>query len=146
MSWPTSISTPRRWRTSRLRAAASVSASSTRPPGNSQRRGRTAAGRRWGMGERPWRSVTAAATRVVRSDDDDSIRISPRSHVHAEELLAHQEHVAAHHLGLATDAQEGAVGAAEVGEEDLPALGRDAAVQAGDVAVLGEEDVAALAA
>src|SRR5579871_3543647 len=90
--------------------------------------------------------MTAATTRIVRSDDDDSIRLSPRSHRYAEELLAHEEDVAVHHLGLGLDADERAVGAAEVGEEDLAALGGDAAVEAGDVAVLGEEDVAALPA
>src|SRR5215468_5810075 len=90
--------------------------------------------------------MTAATTRIVRSDDDDSIKLPPRSHVHAEELLAHQEDVAVDHLGLGLEPQEGAVGAAEIGEEDLAALRRDAAMEARDVAVLGEEHVAALAA
>src|SRR5512140_40435 len=100
MSWPTSISTPRRWRTSRLSAAASVSESSTRPPGNSQSSGRTAAGRRCVMRYRPSRSITAATTRIVRTDD--SMKPPPLLflHVHAEQLLAHQQDVAVLDLGL----------------------------------------------
>src|SRR5262249_10197535 len=78
--------------------------------------------------------------------DDDSIKLSPRSHGHAEELLAHQEHVAVHHLGLGLETQERSVGAAEIGDVDLPALRGEATVQAGDVPVLREGDVGGLAA
>lgn len=67
-------------------------------------------------------------------------------HGDAEELLAHEEDVPVDHLGLALDADERAVRAPEVGEVELAVLGREAAVQARDVAVFGEEDVAALAA
>ena len=48
-------------------------------------------------------------------------------------------------VGLAGEADEGAVRAAEVGQEERCPSHVQAAVQAGDVAVLGEEDVAALA-
>src|SRR5579863_1389350 len=154
MSWPTSTSTPRRWRTSRLSAAASVSDSSTPPPGNSQSSGSTAAGRRCVMRYRPSRSTTAATTRIVRCDD--SIQVLPpsllgrarapsKSHLDTEQLLAHQEDVAGRHLGLALEPDEAAVRAAEVRQAHLPVLRREPAVQARDVPVLGEEHVAALA-
>src|ERR1700760_2708221 len=118
MSWPASISTPSRWRASRFSAAASVSASSTRPPGNSHRSGSTAVGRRWVMRYRPSRSITAATTRIVRNVG--SIRLL--LHVHAEQLLAHQEDVAVDDLDLGLEADEAAVRAPQVGEVDLVAL------------------------
>src|SRR6185437_3217789 len=92
--------------------------------------------------------MTAATTRIVRSDADDSISLSPpaSSHRHAEKLLPHEEHVAVDDLRLGQEPEEGAVGAAEIGQVHLPVLRRDAAVEAGDVAVLGEDHVAALAA
>src|SRR5262249_46289311 len=50
------------------------------------------------------------------------------------------------HLRFALHANERAVGAAEIGEVELSALGSEAAVQSRDVSIFGEEDVATLAA
>src|SRR5262249_52163785 len=88
------------------------------------------------------------------NDPDGSCRRSfhrgsasaPSLHPDPEQLLPHEQHVVVPELLLAAEADEGAVGAAEVGEPDLALVGRDHAVQAGDVAVLGEGDVAAPAA
>src|SRR5690606_22126336 len=64
----------------------------------------------------------------------------------AEELLTHQQHLPVLERLGALHLHVGAVRAAEIGEEDLPALVAETAVHARDVAVLGEEDLAALAA
>src|SRR5258708_4843729 len=63
MQAPTSTSTPTRSRTSRFNARASVSPSSTRPPGNSHRPGKTAVDRRCVIRYRSSREITAATTR-----------------------------------------------------------------------------------
>src|SRR5512135_1182847 len=137
MSLPTSICAPRRWSSSRLRACASVSPVSTFPPGNSHKSGSTAAGRRCVIRYFPSFSMTAATTRMVRPVIG--------SHRDAEELLTHEQHVAALHRRLFAETDEGAVRASEIGQRDATAVVRDVAVEAGDVAVFGEEHVAALA-
>src|SRR6185369_4829188 len=70
-----------------------------------------------------------------------------RSGVDAEQLLTHQQDVGRAHGALAAQADESAVRAADVRQVDLSvrAFG-DAAMQARDVAVFREQDVAALAA
>src|SRR5204862_7001392 len=64
----------------------------------------------------------------------------------AEELLAEEEERAGADGALAADAQERAVRAVEVGEVVAAVATRDARARAGGIAVVGEEDVAALAA
>src|SRR5581483_3330144 len=59
--------------------------------------------------------------------------------------MAHEEHVARLRLGLAGQAHERTVRAPEVGQKQALPVPGQAAVQAGDVAVLGGQHVAALA-
>src|SRR5262245_46248197 len=134
MSFPHSISAPRRCKSSRLSACTSVSPASTRPPGNSHIKGSTAVVRRCVMRYCPSRSRTAATTRMVRC--------AVMSHRDAEQLLPHEEDVARADLHLLADANERAVRAAQIGEHASSVVPRKAAVQTRDVAVLGEEDVA----
>src|SRR5438093_1627819 len=139
MHSPAATSTPSRWRISRRSASWSLSPSSTRPPGNSHMSGKTALGRRWVMRYFPSRAITAATTRMRGRSTS-----APRRR-DLEQLLAHQQDLAGRELCLAADAHEGAVGAAEIGEEHAAALEAEPAVQARHVAVVAEQHLAALA-
>src|SRR4051812_46338546 len=101
--------------------------------------------------------MTAATTRIVRTDSSidsspccgsgrcsGAAPSSPLLHGNAEQLLAHEQDVPVDDLALPPDAHERAVGAPEIREQEVALVGREPAVQARDVAVLGEEDVAAL--
>src|SRR6478735_808521 len=89
------------------------------------------------------------AAAVLNHGGHDSYRAGrshvPRSVIDAEQLLTHEQDVGRAHGSLATQTHEGAVRAADVRQIDLTvrALG-DAAMQAGDVAVFGKQNVAAL--
>src|SRR5580700_7621468 len=108
--------------------------------------GRTAEARRCVIRYFPSRSTTAATTRMVLGGGlivDSGARVLERD---TEELLAHEQHVAGLELGLLAETDERSVRAAEVDQHDLAPLVRQPAVKARHVPVLGEEDVAALAA
>src|SRR5687768_1535462 len=64
----------------------------------------------------------------------------------AEQLLTDEDQIAAADQTLAAHAHERAVRAADVRQEDPPLLGVHARVQTGDVAVLREDQITALAA
>lgn len=64
----------------------------------------------------------------------------------AKELLAEEEKVTVAELSAAAEADVAAVGAADVGEGEFAASGGELAVEARDVAVVGEENVTAFAA
>src|SRR5450631_3134673 len=86
--------------------------------------------------------MTAATTRIVRGTT-----IPGRSVIDAEQLLTHQQDVGRAHQLLGADAHERAVRATDVRQIDLAVRTfGDAAVQARDVAVFAEQNVAALTA
>src|SRR5690606_25499030 len=92
--------------------------------------------------------MTAETTRMVGRALTGSIRPERRrSNIHPEELLPHEQDVAARERALLTQADERSVGAPDVGQVHAAVrpLG-DSAVQARDVPVVGEKDVAAFAA
>ena len=94
-------------------------------------------------------SRTAATTRIVRSwliVVADRARARRASHRHAEELLPHEQDVArARRRSPRARRTKVPFELPRSVEHEPAALPREPAVQAGDVAVLGEEDVAALA-
>src|SRR5690242_19118218 len=95
--------------------------------------------------------MTAATTLMGRLDFGSGM--SSRGsrfallHVEPEQLLSHEQDVTGCERMLGTQPDEGAVRAAHVGEIHVAVvLARDTAVEPGDVAVFGEEDIASLAA
>src|SRR5215470_16593893 len=90
--------------------------------------------RNWRSGNRTRPAYTSSQSASLRDDLD------------AEELLAHEHVIAVLELGVALDAEEGAVLGAEIGEEDALAAEGDLRVAAADERVVLEVHVVPVAA